>query len=105
MRVRDGVDKKGNVKYKMVEPKKLSEKQKKFLKKGKKRLKFKISMPKELPEKEAELYANIAVRYASHIDEGKSDQDTINKINRFLNKNPRIKKKYKNGILIRILFA
>ena len=93
MRVRDGVDEKtGRQKYKLVECRsKASGKKRKLLNKGKHR-RFRLHKPSELPDDKAVIYANIIIKH--ELEEDCSEVHLVNKVNRFLNKNPRIRRRY-----------
>lgn len=91
MRIKVIDEKTGKPRYDMKVCKKLSDKQKKFLSIGKKR-RTRFNKPKDLDDKTAMIYATVIDKY--ELEEDCSDAHLVNKVNEFLNKNPRIKKRY-----------
>lgn len=92
MRVKDGIDEKtGKLKYKMIECQaKASGKKRKLLDRGKK-CRFRLHKPPELPDDKAKIYANIIIKH--ELEEDCSEIHLVNKVNRLLNKCPRIRRR------------
>lgn len=76
--------------YQEVEPRKLTDQQKKILRIGKKK-KVRNTKSLDLSSNLERIYSSIAAKY---LIDGKSDQDIVNKVNRFLNKHKRVKRRF-----------